>query len=521
MHNFDSLTLKLFANENEAFINGAHLQKIQQPSRRELILVFRNLGETKKLYINIQPDFAHICFKNEGLPEIPRQAPMFCMLLRKHLVGARVCEFKNVCYERILEIYFDAYDEIGSKFKLCLAIELMGKHSNIVLYNAKTRVIVGCAHNISPEKSSVRELYGGINYIYPPKQNKNDILNSSYGGFFGVISEANSKEDLIELINKKYYYLSKPIIESVLNNFEGDFKQKPEKLFEAFQNLVDGKNLNAIFKHFEGENLLNESICSYFSKHLSNGDMKKLRLNLGKIAKKELSKINKFFNSKNRENKSETYRQKGEFILQNMHDLDAINENGIEIDPKISLSENAQKYFKLYQKEKTAREYQNNQNAQNLENKQYFEEILFQIENAASINNLVEIKEILCPENEHKKSVKTQIILENLTYKGWQIYVGKNSKQNDYLISKIAKSEDIWFHALNYPSGHIILKQKPDKTPPTAEILEFCAKLTKENSPLKNSGKASIIYTQKKHLKKPPCAKLGHVTYSNEKEIII
>lgn len=551
MHNFDSLTLKLFVLENKGFFEGAlcedpalygsqarlqagaSLQKIQQPSRKELILTLRNQGITKKFYINIQPDFAHVCIKNgegEWLPPIPKQAPMFCMLLRKYLTGARVVEFKNVAYERILEIFFNAYDEIGSQYRLCLAIELMGKHSNIILYNEKTKIIIGCAHNISPEKSSVRELYGGIPYTYPPKQEKNDILNSSYGAFFANTTEAKNRAALIDIINKNYYYFSKPLLDNILDEFGKDFtkiKENPLPLFEYLQNLAGGENFEPIIKHFEGKENINQSINEYFSKQLLENEFKKTASNLEKAAQKELNKIEKSLGLKKVENKAEIYKKSGELILQNIYNIQKeqtvlkIDDIKIKLDPALSASENAQKYFKLYQKEKNANLYQENLINQNLENKTYYEEILFQIKTSDKLSELKEIEEILIPQTTAKKLDKTAITIENLTHNGWQIYLGKNSKQNDYLISKIAKGEDFWFHTLNYPSSHIILKSKGEKKPPTKEILEFCARLTKKHSPLKDSKKASIIYTQKKYLKKPPCAKLGYVTYSKEKEIVI
>ena len=431
MHGFDSLTLELFVREYRGFFEGAALQKIQQPSKRELVLTFRGQGETRKFYINVQPDFAHICFKEGGWGEIPKQAPMFCMLLRKYLTGARVAAFKNVEYERILEIYFNAYDEIGSQYQLCLCIELMGKHSNVILYNAKTHIIIGCAHNISPEKSSLRELYGGIPYIYPP---------------------------------------TKP---------------------QPFKQLDTG----------------GVSIEEYFSRRMAESAIAKERANLEKIVQKELKKALKALTPDKKEGKAEEYKTRGENCLLN-------GEIG-----------EAQKYFKLYKKEKNARKYRENLAQESLESQKYWQEVLFQVQNAMTTEELSEIKDVIAPASTGKPAKTQKITLESFERNDSIIYIGKNSKQNDYLISKLASGEDYWFHALDYPSAHVLLKRRSGSTavqkPPTKEILEFCARLVKENSPLKDSAKAPVIYTKKKYLKKPPGAKAGYVTYSNEKEIII
>jgi predicted ribosome quality control (RQC) complex YloA/Tae2 family protein len=122
---------------------------------------------------------------------------------------------------------------------------------------------------------------------------------------------------------------------------------------------------------------------------------------------------------------------------------------------------------------------------------------------------------------ETKNKNETKPKVEKTEFKGYEIYIGKNNKQNDYLISKIAKDEDLWFHGQNFPSSHVILKIPNNKKEPDKEVLEYCAKLTKENSKAKNSTKAPIIMTKRKNLKKPPNTYLGYVTYKNEIEIVI
>ena len=140
MISYDSLTLKAFTEENRTFLEEARIQKIQQPSRKELILTIRNNSLTKKLYININPQSAHVCFmskENEAKRHItiPQKPPMFCMLLRKYIENAKICRVNQPPYERILEFYIETFNELSEKIYLCFAIEIMGKHSNIVLYN--------------------------------------------------------------------------------------------------------------------------------------------------------------------------------------------------------------------------------------------------------------------------------------------------------------------------------------------------------------------------------------------------
>ena len=181
MINIDSLTLKLFAQENASYFEDARIQKIQQPTRRDLIIQLHGSGETRKLYININPSVYHLCFLSQETQErrhisVPQQPPMFCMLLRKYMVGSRIIKVNVPDDERIFEIYFETFSEIGEIIPLCLAIELMGKHSNVILYNYDTNIILGCMHNIGAEKSREREMAGGLTYIYPPKNKREDYL---------------------------------------------------------------------------------------------------------------------------------------------------------------------------------------------------------------------------------------------------------------------------------------------------------------------------------------------------------
>ena len=198
------------------------------------------------------------------------------------------------------------------------------------------------------------------------------------------------------------------------------------------------------------------------------------------------------------------------------------NELKIELDENLDLNQNAQKYYTLYKKTRTALEYNQKRTQEAKEKFEYLEGILFNIENSKTFEELKEIKnEIIDLGYIKDKKEKVDSNIEKTTFEGYEIYIGKNNKQNDYLISKIANGEDLWFHGLNFPSSHVILKIPNNKKEPSPKVLEFCAKLTKENSKAKNSGKTSIIMTKRKNLKKPPNTYLGYVTYKNETEIII
>lgn len=527
MYNFDSLSLKKIFIDNYDFLKNASVQKIQQPSRREFIFNLRSSGVSKKLYVNINPKYPHLCFVSEDTIQkrrlsVPKMPPMFCMQLRKYLEGSRIKEITLPDYERILEFHFEVFDECGQLVNLCLAVELMGKYSNIILYDFRSKIILGSAHNVSFEKSSVREIYGGIKYIYPPRQIKTDILKTSFAAFCEKIKNSN---DLIRTVSCEYYYFSNPLVKKILS-----ISNDEQELFKNLQSTAALENniLNSLWGDDED---FNKNIDNYFSNIIFNDITEAQKASYTRILKNEIKKYSKILNSPVDEDKVEKYKQKGDLILTYIYLVKSGEEEFstpcgtvIELDKTLSPSQNAQKYYKLYSKAKGAFEYAQKKKEQAKSLSDYYETILFNLANSKTYQELDEIEQelfecSLLKINEKKKDLK--INLATFNFEGYEIYLGKNNKQNDYLISKASNPKDLWFHAYNCPSSHVLLKIKNDQKYPKAEVLEYCARLVKENSPLKNSTKASIIYTERKNLKKPPGGVLGYVIYKNEKEIVI
>ena len=514
MLNFDYITLEKFIEENKEFLLGARLQKIQQPTRQELVFTIRSKvgwacqpnsnnqtkSETRKFYININPQIFHLCFMGESGEkkrhlQIPKSPPMFCMLLRKYLENARIAKVNQPQGERILEFYFETYNELSEKIYLCLAIELMGKHSNVVLYNYDTNVILGCMHNVGAEKSSVREIIGGLPYTYPPVR-KNVITS----GFSSVLEDKISVNDSID-------------------NYFSDI-QEQEKIKNLKSSLLSG----------------------------AKAKLKKVQSTLEKLQKQ----------SKTQE-KMDFYRKNGDLIMANLFnnkdfaqeievfDYEANSDIKIELNETKTLKENANQFYKLYNKAKTATLKTEEMKNKLLQEREYLEQVLYSIDLAESVEDLLEIDE----EGEREKGKKKQqcikvkrqrektscviarkgfipdVAIPKIIQKSgsflqtpFTIFVGKNNKQNDYIVSKLARSEDIWFHTHNCAGSHVLLRVESGQEV-TDEIIFECAKLAKEYSSAKNSSKVGIIYTKAKNLKKPPAAALGYVTYKGEKEIVI
>ncbi|MBR1753901.1 DUF814 domain-containing protein [bacterium] len=466
MINFDYKILEEFIKENRDFLLGACVRKVQQPSRQELILTMRNKGENRKFYININPQFFHVCFmseKGEKLRHIklPQKPPMFCMLLRKYIENVRVINICQPKEERILEFYFKTLDETGEDISLCLSIELMGKHSNVILYNFDTNMIIGCMHNVGAEKSRMRELFGGLPYVYPPRRKANI--------------------DFIGLSERLTGYA-------------------------------------------------NEFIDNYFSKLQYEEKLSSLKNGLLTKTKIELKKVNNTLEKLKQKQKTQEsinlYRKKGDLIMSNLYnnkdfqkyidvsDYETGTSIRIDLDGRKTLKENANQFYKLYNKAKTSNQKGEELLTELTEHQRFLEEKIFFIENASDIEDLEEITEEQVIEKSQRGKV-TELVID-----GYRVYVGHNSRQNDYIVSKIGRKEDIWFHTRLCAGSHVLLRIESGQAENDKIIFE-CAKMAKMNSAGKESSKVGVIYTKFKNIKKPPGANLGYVIYKGEREIII
>lgn len=452
--------LKNWIEENSDFLTGARIQKIQQPTRRDFVFVIRNKGESRKFYININPQYYHVCFMSKEnelkrFIEIPQKPPMFCMLLRKYLENAVISHVEQPEFERILEFYIETYNELSEKIYLCLAIELMGKYSNVILYNYDTNIILGCAHNVGAEKSREREMAGGLPYVYP--------------------------------------------------------SGRPNSWYCADKNILPSE------------------IDSYYAQIISDDKIKRVKSDCAQIVNKKIKKdktsLKKIQSANDKD--YDKYRLYGDLIMANLYSnkdyLKMINvydyenncEISIELDETKTLKDNANRYYKLYNKSKTAHEKMQEMSLKLKENIEYNEQILYSLELANDMDELLEIKSEIEPEKQVKSTKK--VMIEPLQIEGFDVYVGKNNRQNDYIVSKLSKDEDLWFHTRDCAGSHVLLKCEN----PSDKLIFECAKLAKKYSKGSLSSKVSVIYTKRKYLKKPPKANLGYVIYKCEQEILV
>ncbi len=562
MIHIDSLTLKAFLNENSHIFTNAYVQKVKQPSRKELLLVLRNYGKSFRFYINIDAFYYHIAFLSlEDIEkrqiETPKQALMFCMLLRKYIENSKIIKINQPSHERIVELFFETTNDNFKTERLVLAIELMGKHSNIILYNFDTKMILGSIHNVGKEKSQYREVFGNLPYIYPNKKEKIDICKISFENFFEKISV--SQIPIKNFLNENFYDITNDFATKLLSSFEY-FKQDCEKdVQNLFLKLLDCINLKQINPSCD-ENYKTFSIFGFCSKKFSsvnemlnnyyefyvlenkfNSLKQKITTNLNKETKKLETNILNARIELNDTKKSDKYKQYADLLMMNLYNLkdtknqkevvlEDFNTNEkikIKLDETLNTIDNANRYYKKYNKLKKSKEFLN-ERLNFLNNKlEKIKETNHYVNIASSVYDLEQILETMESEtktkNKHteKKNKDKKINIETKDINGHILFIGKNDKQNDYILSKLSTSNDFWFHIKDAPSAHIIVKNSNKLENLPNDVVFKVAKLLKNISFGEKASKVSIIYTFRKYVNKGTSKGLAFVTYSNEKEIVV
>lgn len=507
MLNFDSLSLKALINEHQQAFVGSRILKIQQPSRHELLLTIRAQGANHKLYLSVDPKYPHLALlsrEGERLRhiEIPKAPPMFCMLLRKHMEGAKIKAISQPGFDRIFEIYFEAYSELGERVKMVLATEFMGKHSNIILYNFETNVILGCAHNVSSEKSRERELAGGLAYIYPPGQSKLDLNKVSEDEFyrlikaapmenFGHISRALAAELQASCPDEDLYKTARKAVNLELLNPSISTDKRLYSLVALDEDVE--------WEHVESVNTM---LDMYFGYQVFQDKLDRMRNSVSKILKKDLKQVRKLLTEQEKatlsEDKQQKHKQKADSLLtENPHE--------------------AQKYYKLYKKAKTAARHSEELLQKTREELHYLEGIEESINQAETIEDLAQIKVELTGTEPKKQAKEHFQLAEFISSDGFNILAGKNNRQNDFLL-KSSSPEDIWLHARNIPGSHVIIKKSKDSQVPETTLHE-AVYIAAQYSKARNSSNVEVVYTKRKFVKKPTGSKPGFVVYNNEKTL--
>lgn len=560
----DGIFLHEIKNEIEKEAVGMRVEKVHQPSREELLLVLRGRSGQKKLLLSARANSPRIHF-TEYPPENPKTPPMLCMLLRKHLTSAMITAFRQFGSDRILFVDFSATNEIGDRVNLSLVIEIMAQHSNIILINTDTNVIIDSVKRIDFSTSSVRQILPGLTYQLPPKQfklslfdeetdkitdkilsfkNKNlssAVLSSIEGispvvsreiafkvnendPFCGEADEEKLKEvitEIKEIINKgkaEPYIVededSRPVDFAFLKiNQYGDIrKSKKEK---SFSSLLDR------FYHERDRIERTKQKSDDLYKKLTNlvhRISKKINVQTAELescADREVLRINAELISANQ------YRlEKGAPFYEVENYYDNNNIIRIKADPSLSPTQNSQKYFKEYKKAKNAELMLTDIIEKSREELQYIESVLDELTRSESEDEINEIRRELSDngyvklKNTNSKNQKQAKALPPKKYMsddGFTILVGRNNTQNDKLSLKTAKGNDMWLHTQKIHGSHVIIQSEGREISDLA--IEQAGIIAAYNSNARMSSQVPVDFTEAKNLKKPNGAKPGFVIY--------
>jgi len=571
---FDGIVTKNIVIELSDTLIGGRIDKIYQPEKDEILINIRAKGQNCKIILSANASYPRIHLTNIS-KENPLNPPVFCMLLRKHISGGKIIKVEFYDFERIISLHIEAMNEMGDITQKKLLIEIMGKHSNIILLNDNDIIIDSIKH-IDIDKSRIREVMPARPYILPPSQDKKNpqtldvdslfentnnqgnlriskYLLKNIKGFSPLVCEEvcyqaqiDGKTPLEELNNEEVEKIKKSLSNVISKISSSDFspciawsdqtKTKPLDFHSLeitqypileYNSSISG-SLDLFYTSKDNaERLIQKK--SFLKKVLNN--------NLDRCSKKISIHQDTLRDAADRDK----YKLYGELITANIHSipknskkvslLNYYSENGeyidVPIDENLLPQENAQRYYKKFAKAKSAFNYTSTQLEEAFKELEYIESVIQNLDSATNTQEIEEIRQELVNVGYMKEGKKSKIkknnkALQPYLYKssdGYDIFVGRNNVQNDILTLKTASSNDIWFHTKSIPGSHVIVKKQMGEIPETT--LVEAALIAAYHSKGKLSSHVEVDYTQVKNVKKPNGAKPGMVIYVNYKTIIV
>lgn len=555
---FDGITTKNILIELNNNLINARIEKIYVPTKNDIFLCFHTKNrDNLKLLISIDANNARIHFSN-NVKENPSKAPQICMILRKHLQGAKLLSISQYGLDRVITFKFENINELGDLVQKSLVVELMGKYSNVILIDDKEKIIDSMRH-VDITMSSVREVLPNKNYILPTTLGKKNFTALSFDEFSETLINSDSL-DLPSAISNNLIGFSKSFVNSFLKELQlsnadvsrENLKIIYDKLIDVFKTM---ENASFNFKMTENEkdyHLDINDICKnnlalsafldeYYSKKESVSLIKNAKMNIEHDVNSHISKLSKKLANVNEilldSENLEKYKQFGELLNCNMHNLsigmdkievinfyDNNNLITIPLQKNLTPSRNAQNYFKKYNKLKNSIVHATAYRKEFETDIDYLNSVVCELELAESLKEIDEIREELVSSGYIKKAYKSNKKRDDLPsepikyeYNGITILVGRNNVQNDKLTFKIAKKTDMWLHTKKIHGSHVIIKS--DNVPD--DVLLYAAKLAVMHSAGKNSSKVEVDYTQVKFVHKEVGAKPGMVVYTDYHTVIV
>lgn len=545
---FDGLFIHSLLNSIKPTLVNGRLSKIYQPFEQDLVLTFRNERKNYQLLISANAQYPRFYLTKKAIAN-PDKAPTFVMVLRKYLEGSILQGIEQVGVDRIVNFRFSNRNELGDQVQLVLSVELMGRHSNVILYDNSNGHIIDLLKRINPDENRARILLPKAKYELPP-------LNPGINGFdlseqeFKQKAAANDPSEFAGQING----LDRDDRSELIGYLEDDFSYSS---FRTFINQFDKKgafvlltprNKRKIFPYLpyhldlvkeSSDPDLNHALDEFYLYQANHDWVKQKSSKIERLVKNEQKKLTKKIVKLKKQleqaENSEGYRIRGEILNANLAQVkpgmtkislpnyyDNNRPIEIKLDAALSPARNGQKYFTRYKKLRDSIKHVKEQIEIANDNLRYFDSIQTAIDNAEPedidqiTDELINQGYLKRPQKQKRKKKVTEHNLNKFRLSsGKTVLVGKNNYQNDWLTLKKANKTDIWFHVKNIPGSHVILQ---DANPSDDDILE-AAEIAAYFSKAKNSAHVQVDYVQDKRVKKPNGARPGFVIYTGQNSI--
>ena len=566
---FDGITIACITKELHTALAGGRIIKISQPQPDALLLTIRNGGEQRRLYLSASASLPLLYLIPDNMSS-PLTAPNFCMLLRKYIQNGRILSISQPGLERIVRIRIEHLNDLGDLCTKVLIIELMGKHSNLI-FCEETDTIIDSIKHVSGMVSSVREVLPGRTYFIPQTQEKYDPLTTSEEVFRSVLPTKAAPvfralyttfTGLSPLIAQEMCYqagvdadrpartLEPHELTGLWNVFHALMRQVQKGIFSPaviYENGLPKEYACIPLTSFadspqKSYSSVSELLHAYYAEKNTITHVRQKSADLRRIVQTALERNIKKYDLQLKQikdtEKKETYKIYGELLNTYGYDLapgsktmEAINfytqePITVPLDPLLTPSENAKKYFDRYGKLKRTYEALSELTKKVKSEIDHLESIAASLDIALKEADLVQIKEELIESGYIRRkggTKKAKITSKPFQYQssdGYDIYVGKNNYQNDALTFHFAEGSDWWFHAKGMPGSHVILKADKDQEIPD-RAFEEAGKLAAYYSKARGQQKAEIDYTRKKNVKKPGGGAPGFVVYYTNYSLVI
>lgn len=557
---FDGMVTGAVVHQLNKVLTGGKIEKIYQPEADEIILNIHAGRENYKLYVSSNSSHARIHLIADSTSN-PLNPMSFCMLLRKHLQGGRITAVIQKESERIVEILVDTINELGFSVNKKLVIEIMGKHSNIIVVDIASNKIIDSIKRISIDVNRYRQLLPGQQYVYPPAQGKvpyYGLTEAQLASFTENAADHTAKaimsniQGISPLIAEEIVYQTGrqnktpyQILNDFVSRINSDSPEPKVYLQEdgtPFEfHLFSLSTLSEYYRELSFSDI-SEAVSYYYSNKNSSNRIRQKASDLDRAVGNSLDKLylkkQRLSEDLLKAENSEIYRLYGELLTSNLHQikqgasqievLDYYKNEPVTItlDPRFSPNQNAQRYYKKYSKSKTAVTEKKIQLSEANADIAYLESVLSYVEKAASIEEIEELRQELVEggylkkrKNNFKPNRSKPAPYQYSTSDGFRVLVGRNNKENDILTFKTASGKDIWFHTKDIPGSHVILFTDGKCASETA--LFEAAALAAYHSKGRESENVPVDYTQVRHVKKPSGAKPGMVIFTDNKTVYV